>query len=315
MAAARLLAAIDAVRVRFALLRPGGNLAGLKTYATAEFDGFEAAVRGYLTTQLGERPIEAAIAVACPVLDDHVAVRDGWTFSLERSMQALHLSVLHACNDLVAVAMAVPRLAAAETKKLGGASVVPNTPIAVIAPAASLSVAALVPTGTGAMVPVTGEAGHSSFSAVSKRERQIAEVLSERFGHVAAERVISAPGIVSVYEAICRLERVTAVPRSPAEAIEAGLTGRDPQCAEALDVFCAALGGFAGDTVLTLGARGGLYLAGDLLDQLGAYFSSSAFRRRFEEKGDYSGYLAAIPSFLIQHQQPALLGLRSFFAQ
>ena len=81
-----------------------------------------------------------------------------------------------------------------------------------------------------------------------------------------------------------------------------------PYCMEALHLFCALLGTVAADLALTLGARGGVYLGGGILGQLGRFFTRSAFRQRFEDKGRFSAYLAQIPTFIIDAPYAALSG-------
>ena len=74
-------------------------------------------------------------------------------------------------------------------------------------------------------------------------------------------------------------------------------------------MFCAALGTTAANLAITLGARGGLYIGGGIVPKLGDYFERSSFRARFEHKGRFSFYLAAIPTFVILAEYPALRGL------
>ena len=75
-------------------------------------------------------------------------------------------------------------------------------------------------------------------------------------------------------------------------------------------MFCAMLGTIAGNLALTVGALGGIYIAGGIVPKLGASFAQSNFRARFEAKGRFRGYLAAIPTYVITHPEPALLGRR-----
>ena len=65
----------------------------------------------------------------------------------------------------------------------------------------------------------------------------------------------------------------------------------------------------AGNLALIAGARGGVYLAGGILPRWGARFDGAAFRRGFEDKPPYTAWLRAIPSYLVMHPQPGLLGL------
>ena len=74
-------------------------------------------------------------------------------------------------------------------------------------------------------------------------------------------------------------------------------------------MFCGALGTAAANLAITLGARGGLYIGGGIVPKLGDYFERSSFRARFEHKGRFSSYLAAIPTFVILADYPALRGL------
>lgn len=73
-------------------------------------------------------------------------------------------------------------------------------------------------------------------------------------------------------------------------------------------MFCAMLGTVAGNLALTLGARGGVYIAGGIVPKLGTVFDRSRFRERFEAKGRFQPYLSAIPTYVIERPVPALLG-------
>ena len=74
-------------------------------------------------------------------------------------------------------------------------------------------------------------------------------------------------------------------------------------------MFCAMLGTVASDLALSLGALGGVYIAGGIVPKLGPAFAASGFRRRFEDKGRFAAYLAATPVFVITHPLPAFVGL------
>ena len=69
------------------------------------------------------------------------------------------------------------------------------------------------------------------------------------------------------------------------------------------------LGRVAGNLALIAGARGGVYLAGGILPRWVARFDIAAFRGAFKDKPPYEDWLAAIPSYLITHPHPGLLGL------
>jgi len=93
-----------------------------------------------------------------------------------------------------------------------------------------------------------------------------------------------------------------------AEISEKALSGTSPLCRLTLDMFCARLGTVASTLALTLGARGGVYLCGGIIPRFIDYFKSSPFRQRFESKGRFDAYLAAIPVYIVQSQYPGIVG-------
>lgn len=58
---------------------------------------------------------------------------------------------------------------------------------------------------------------------------------------------------------------------------------------------------------LTLGARA-VFIGGGIVPRLGDRFFTSPFRARFEAKGRFSDYLAAVPTALITDTLAALAG-------
>jgi glucokinase len=186
-----------------------------------------------------------------------------------------------------------------ELRQVGRGRALPDRAIALIGAGTGLGVSGLLRCGS-AWVPLEGEGGHVAFSPMDAREDAVLAVLRERFGHVSTERIASGPGLVNLYEALCRLDHVTLRALEPQQVADDGAAGRDPQAAEALAMFCAVLGGAAANLAITLGARGGVYIGGGIVPKLGEYFERSAFRSRFEHKGRFSAYLAAIPTFVVR---------------
>ena len=68
------------------------------------------------------------------------------------------------------------------------------------------------------------------------------------------------------------------------------------------------LGTVASNLALTLGARGGVYLCGGIIPRVLDYFKTSPFRSRFENKGRFEAYLAAIPVYVVLSEFPGITG-------
>ncbi len=128
------------------------------------------------------------------------------------------------------------------------------------------------------------------------------------FAHVSAERLLSGIGLPVLHQGLARVEGVAAAALTATQIVEAGGSGSDALCGRTLDLFCALLGGFAGNVALTLGARGGVFIGGGIVPRFADRFFASAFRQRFEAKGRFQPYLAAIPTALITDTLAALAG-------
>ena len=308
----RLLADIGGTNIRFALVPEDSSEPEQEAnMLCADFRGLEEAVRHYLRgVGVGvESVAEAAFDVATAVTGDFIKLTNSpWAFSIEQTRRALGLQRLVVINDFTALALSLPLLQPGELHKVGGGAGVPGAPLALIGAGTGLGVSGLIRSGRN-WIPIQGEGGHTAFSPMDEREDGVLALLRERYGHVSTERVGSGPGLVNIYESLCALDHVTAKPLRPEHVTEAGFTDGDPQCAEALRMFCGILGTAAANLVITLGARGGVYIGGGIVPRLGDYFLNSPFRARFEHKGRFSKYLAEVPAWVILSENPALRGL------
>ena len=77
---------------------------------------------------------------------------------------------------------------------------------------------------------------------------------------------------------------------------------------ETMKLFFAVLGSAAGDFALTLGARGGVYIAGGIVPDYIDFMKESDFRARFEAKGRFASLNTSIGTYVITHPHPGLLG-------
>ncbi len=307
----RLVADIGGTNARFALVRDG-QVHEVRKLRCADFARLEDAVEEYLAP-MGVRPRQAVIAVATALTGDRVKMTNHvWSFALGETRTRLGLDELRVVNDFTALALAIPLLQPTELRQVGGGKPVPGTPIALIGPGTGLGVSGLIPAGDR-LIPLHSEGGHVTYGAATPREAEILAVLGRRFGHVSVERLVSGPGLVNIYSALAEVRGEAAEPLQPPEISERALTRRCPICVEALEMFCSILGTAAGNLVLTLGARAGVYIGGGIVPKLGDYFASSPFRAAFEHRGRFSEYLAAVPSYVIDADQPALRGAAQAF--
>jgi glucokinase len=304
-----LIADIGATNTRLAMAEPGGVVTRIRVFATEDYASLADAIDAYFAAEaLSARPSQAVLAVAGPVTGDEVAMTNHpWTFSVDAMRKRFGFTTLRVINDFVANALAVPHLKDDDRRQVGGGAPVAGAPIGVLGPGSGLGVSTLIP-GDGAPIFVQGEGGHVTMAAADDREAAVLGLMRRRFDHVSAERFLSGPGLVNLYNALCELSGEPAAPLTAAQITDAGIENEIPRAREATAMFCAMLGTVAGNLALTVGALGGIYIAGGIVPKLGASFAQSNFRARFEAKGRFRGYLAAIPTYVITHSEPALLG-------
>ena len=305
----RLLGDIGGTNARFAVQSAAqAPLTEPRALPCREFAGPVEAIEAYLAATGLPRPRSAAFGIATALHGDRIEMTNhSWCFSVQETLQRLHVDRLLLVNDFTALALALPVLGDHDVSVVGGGRAVAGSAIGVLGPGTGLGVSGLLP-GLGGYLPISGEGGHITLAACNDREAALIAELRRDFAHVSAERVLSGAGLASLHKAICSLDGVANLHQEPPQVLAGGLAGNCAQCGETLEVFCSMLGTVAADVALMLGARGGIYIGGGIVQRLGAFFARSGFRQRFEFKGRFSAYLAAIPTLAITAPWPAITG-------
>jgi glucokinase len=302
---------LGGTNARFALAdlsRSPPGLVAPRTLPCDQFETVEDAIEAYLGDLGRYRPKSAVIAVAGPVKGGETRLTNGaWRLS-ERKLASQGFPMARVINDFAALALGAAGLKAQDREKIGrDAPDLPGETIAVIGAGTGFGVGALV-FDEGRPVAMTTEGGHSSFAPADDVEVELLQILTRRFGRVSIERILSGPGLQNLYGALAEFYGAPSVAPDPAEITRQALAGEDHCCVETLDRFCAIFGSAAGDIALTLGARGGVYLAGGIAPRIIDHLQKSQFRRRFEAKGRFSAYMRQIPTSVILQPHAALAG-------
>jgi glucokinase len=306
-----LLADIGGSKCRFALANPAGRPERILVIDNDTVPNLEGAVARYLD-ETGARPHAAMLAVAGPIDGEEVALTNrAWRFRRGEFARRFGLSKLRVVNDFEAIAWALPRLGAAETRPLGAPSLtLPRRQREgkeegvklVLGPGTGLGVAALLPAG-GRWHVVASEGGHASFGPQAADEVEVFARLQKVCGQVSAETVLSGPGLVRLARAVD--------PRADfheSETIVASALAREPSAQAATRLFVRLLGRFSGGLALTFKALGGVYITGGVAGGLGPLLDEPQFRAAFEAHPPYETLLQSIPTLLITCEEPGLIG-------
>lgn len=301
----RWVADLGGTHARFARLREKGELGARVLVDLVAVPDLADAVCA-VEEQLGGAD-EVALAVAGPVGEPIARLTNApWAVDREALSRRFGWRRLVLLNDFEALAagIAASEDPALETVRPGEFD--PGRVRAVLGPGTGLGVAAILPPG-GAVRALAGEGGHRDLAAGDEAEWELLRRVRARHGDAEAERVLSGPGLSTLYELLGDGERHGGEAARAEEVVERAREGEEAAVA-AVRRFSALLGSFAGDTVLTYGARGGLYLGGGVVRGLGALFDRERFGRRFLDKGRMRAYLEPVPVAILT--DPVDLALR-----
>ena len=254
----------------------------------------------------------ASIAIANPIMGDMIRMTNAhWTFSVEQTRDSCGLDELLMLNDWEAVALALPHLNEGQLSKVNQAPEVPDRTKALFGVGTGLGAAGLVRRKGSPWVPIAGEGGHVSFSPVGREETEILEIFSEHHEHVSFEKILSGPGLQALYIATSKISGVVPLEGlAPSQIVVGAATASDPMCQRTLEIFCGILGSFAGNLCLTLGAAGGVYVGGGVIEKIdqAGLFDRDRFLDRLVHKGRLSEWLGNIPAFLLRTPYAGLTG-------
>lgn len=305
-----LIADIGGTNARFGIVDSNG-LHDLIYLEGKNFAGPVEAAEHYLKEISSKtRPEVAVFAVAGPVNGDLINFTGSpWTFRISTSQKEMNLQHFEVMNDFKANALAIPDISQDLLRKIGGGDPVERAPKGVIGPGTGLGVAYLTWAGDRYEAFPT-EGSHATFPPTTEREVDIFHRMKAKYSHISAERVCSGKGLENLYNAIKVLDHKFDLPDLEAPEIsKKAMEGSCVVCKEALDLMLGFLGRATGNLALTLGAQGGIYIAGGIPTKLGDYFFKSRFWEEFTHKGRMSGYNEQIPVYLIKHDAIGLLGL------
>lgn len=298
---------IGGTNARFALVDSDGNIGQVSVLACKDFDGLAEAYASYCQ-QIDQRASRLAIAVASPVDEEIIRFTNNhWSFDKAQIRSELGLDECLLVNDFTAQALAVPAVEPSSYQIIQEGVVKTDAPILVIGPGTGLGVGGLVPYSNGEMVPIVGEGGHVTLVAMTDEEQQVLNYMKQSLSHVSAERVISGPGLFAIYQALCALARKETNADSPADVTR--MASHDATASQAMELFASFFGTVASDACLTIGAWGGVVIAGGVVPKLQEQFRTETFLQRFNHKGRLSSYLQSIEIKIQYHPEAALVGL------
>lgn len=297
-----LIADIGATNARFAVASDGDLESVI--LPTTQFADSAQLIGAALSALSLTEPAASCLAIAGPVRDGVGQITNGELQFSETQLAAQLGSPVFLINDFHAQAMALPHLR--QLLQIGGTADLPGTRV-VLGPGSGLGVGVLVPDGERWRV-LPSEGGHADIAAGGMLELEVLSLLHQRLDGVCWESVLSGPGLINLYNAVCAIWGSKPEALTAEMVSERGLDAADPVCHQTLEMFLGWLGAAAGNLALTFCARGGVFITGGIVPGWGDFVLDSPLRRRFNERAGLADYVKDIPLFVITEENPGLRG-------
>ena len=132
---------------------------------------------------------------------------------------------------------------------------------------------------------------------------------------MTGETLLSGPGTVRLYHAICELEGVAPAANDGAEITRIAHAHRDGIEARTQRIFWTLVARYAGCLALGLLAKGGVALSGGILKKITAFLDVAEFRRAFDDHAPLGELVAKIPVTLVTDDGSVQGGLAALAAE
>jgi glucokinase len=264
----------------------------------------------------------AAFAISGPVREGIcLSANLPWSVDARALGAELGIERVNVLNDVEATAHAIQTLSQESLLVLSASDASEQGNQAVISVGACPGMSGSYWNGTEHRSFVS-EGGHADFAPSTDAERRLALHLSAQVARVTVELLLSSAGLALIYRYLRDHssnpepeELADSFRREDAAAVVLRTAGSDPVCHDALEMFLSIYGSAAGNLALTLGATGGVYLAGDVVPSLREALTSGAFLSAFRQKAPMQDLLSKIPVYAILDVRAALLGAASVAAR
>lgn len=316
-----LAADVGGTKTLIGLYRPAGARpapVATRVYATLDFRTLGQIVEVFLDEV--ERPQVDAICagVAGPVRGLVAGLTNGdWSADLGEISRSLGGCPAALLNDLESMAYSVSVLESEELLILQAGESNPHGNAALIAAGTGLN-ASHIQRVDGRLVPSPSEMGHADFAARTPRELQFVEGFAREHGRVAAEDVLSGPGIVNLFRfthgdrdgSACPVRRADREGERDlaADVTRTAMAGQCSECVEALEMFVSAYGAETGNLALRALATSGVYIGGGIAPKILTALQTGAFIDAFLAKEPMRGLLANVPVKVILNSSAGLVG-------
>jgi glucokinase len=311
---------IGGTKTHLALFESGNKLKIIEEdiFKSDEYSSLNAVVKKFLSNK--KYPIsKACFGVAGPVRKGRCYTTNlPWIIDSTELKEQLGVPV-HLLNDLEAMAYGIPELQENEVFVLNKGNIVEGNQ-ALLAAGTGLGEAGIFWDGKQHK-PFACEGGHTDFAPRDEMESMLFLHMQRKFGHVSYERIVSGPGLYSLYQFLVESKIEERIPfleeefkkQDPSKIIsEKAINGEIKGCIRALEWFISFYGAEAGNAALKFFALSGVFIGGGIAPKILDKMKEGKFMQAFIDKGRFSSLMSSIPVKVILNQKTPLLGAAHF---
>lgn len=299
----------------------------LSVFAQHQFSSREFSDLTEVITAFKEKSSVTSIDAACfgiagPVIEGRCRTTNlPWDVTTSALQEYLGIEKVRLLNDLEATAYGMLYVSEEEFVDLNpkGRQIEGNR--AVIAAGTGLGEAMLYYDGS-AYHPIGSEGGHSDFAPLTPQQDELLKWMRNRYpGHVSFERILSGPGIYTLYEFLVEsgfADQPASMLNIPegkdrsAMVSECALKEHNLLCMEALRLFVEIYGAEAGNLALKTMSLGGVYIGGGIAPKILSVLTNDHFMNGFLSKGRFNEMLMGMKVKVCLNPETALNGAAHF---
>ncbi|KAI9030350.1 glucokinase [Hyaloraphidium curvatum] len=284
-------------------------------YLNEKFDSFVDVMKQFIEdskSATGDSEIASAcLACAGPILDNTVSftnVREGWNIAGDELAKVFKIPKVKLLNDFEAMGYGLLTLDDSECHVLQDVKPVPGGVIATVGAGTGLGETFLTKDPDGNYICWPTEGGHTDWSPRTEEEVDLLNFLRKKFAHkhrVSQERVISGPGLATIYEYLSQKhpEKVNKKIQEEFEAagsLKGGVVAQhadaDELCRRAMEIMFTAYASECGNAMLKWLPTGGFYVTGGIgAKNLDWITKKTPFLQTMLDKGRVSPALKRCP--------------------
>jgi glucokinase len=303
-------------QLSIALWTAASGMSPSETYAVSDEDAFEAAVLSYLDSQ--GAPFISAAAISAPGWElggIQYMPNHGYNLDRDRLRKILNIKRVHLVNPTVARALAIPHIGSADMFALNPGSMDQDDMAkCIIGTGPGLGMAILLKDDQDQWTAFSGAGGHSDLTVFSDEEFEIRQRLHAELGHVSRESAVSLGGLCRIWLYMAQIDGVESAQLPAFETVFALAGSGDARALRAIQMVIKWLAKAASDMALFSGARGGVYLTGQLVEGLLPYIDRDGFCEQFIKHAKIDSYLSDVPVYVITAKDADFRGLITLFS-